>query len=204
VTRDWLRWHQDYESAGSSLARRLRVVQQHLRTALDAASGDVISMCAGDGRDLLPVLAEHPTVRALLVELHPALAQRARDTAAELGLAGVTVRTADAGTPDPYADFGPAAVLLACGVFGNITAADAERTIAALPAFLTDGGIVIWTRGRGEAGPDPSERIRELFGAYGFTELAFTRPDDARFRVGMHRLDHRRPVRLGERLFTFV
>jgi hypothetical protein len=196
VTKDWLGWHQDYDSAGSSLARRLVVVRNYLERALTEAPAEpdghrrLISMCAGDGRDLLPVLAKHDRgrlVRAVLAELDPELSRRARVTAAELGLNEVDVRTGDAGLPDTYLDAAPAHVVMVCGVFGNISAAHVRRTVAALPALLVEGGMVIWTRGRGDD-TDPSTAIRDQFHKHGFEERAFARPADARFRVGMHQL----------------
>jgi hypothetical protein len=217
MTRDWLEWHEQYDSRGSALARRLDVVQEELRRALTGGPAEpdgsrrLISMCAGAGRDVLPVLADHragAAVRALLVELDPTLADHARDTAVRLGLTAVSVRTADAGTLDPYRDFVPAHVLLACGVFGNVPVADAERTIAAMPALLADGGIVIWTRGQFDDGPDPSLHLRGCFLDTGFTEVSFVRPDDAHFRVGVHRLSSRPESALPSgpdaRLFSFV
>jgi hypothetical protein len=215
VAADWVRWHGDYEAPHSSLARRLAVVRQCLRRALGEAPRDpaggrrLISVCAGDGRDVLPVLAEHPAgrhVRALLVELDPELSERARDTAAALGLDGVEVRTADAGRTDTYRDAGRAHVLLACGVFGNITVDDMRATVAALPGLLVPGGIAIWTRGRGHDVDDRSGEVRVRFAEHGFIELSFTRPDDACFRVGMSRLTAGRRAGLesGTRLFAFV
>jgi hypothetical protein len=215
--RDWLEWHEQYDSPDSPLAHRLRVVQRDLRQALIDAPRDgdgiarLVSMCAGEGRDVLPVLAEHhggAAVHALLVELNPALSDRARDTATRLGLPAVSVCTADAGPVDPYLSFVPISVLLACGVFGNTTVEDAERTILAMPDLLADGGIVIWTRGRGDDGSDPSLHLRTRFADAGFSEVSFASPEDDRFRVGVHRLG-RRPGRLaslepGERLFSFV
>ena len=158
---------------------------------------------------MLPVLATHDAgnrVRALLVEIDPRLAERARDAAAELGLSRVEVRTADAGITDPYLDFAPAQLVLTCGVFGNITRADVRGTLAALPGLLTPGGVVIWTRGRPEDAADPSERIRTWFAAEGFTELAFTAAGDATFRVGMHQLTAQPATAPapGSRLFSFV
>lgn len=211
--KDWVAWHRDYEDPSSSLARRLQVVRNELRAALTgarSAGGELrlISICAGDGRDVLPLLAEGGRdVRALLVELDPMLCSRARSTAAQLGLTGVEIRTGDAGVIDAYPDFTPAHVVLACGVFGNITLQDARQTVAALPSLLADDGIVVWTRGRNDDGPDPSTAIRELFTAHGFTEVGFTAPDDARFRVGTHRLDVRPthvPVQPALRMFTFI
>ncbi|GID32968.1 hypothetical protein C8E87_1529 [Paractinoplanes brasiliensis] len=188
-----MRWHDEYDIPGSSLARRLEVVRGFLRPLLDRPRR-VISMCAGDGRDVLPLLPSGS--RAVLVEWDPALADRARQSAPS----GVTVVTGDAGITDPYASVAPAEVLLACGVFGNIPYADTCRTIEALPTLLTPGGTVVWTR----AGSGAAE-VRDAFARSGFEELAFSEPADARFRVGLHRL--RRPAKpfaAGVRLFTFV
>ncbi|MEV4141237.1 class I SAM-dependent methyltransferase family protein [Dactylosporangium sp. NPDC049742] len=206
MSKDWVEWHEFYTTPGSPLGRRLEVVRRDLRRALSAAPGEpggtrrIISICAGDGRDVLPVIAEHDRrVSALLVELDPTLAARARETADDLLLSDVDVRMADAGDARTYAGVQPAHILLTCGVFGNVDAADARRTVAALPALLVPGGIAIWTR----AG-DASLELRSLFAEHGFTELSFTAPDDAPFRVGMHRLAG--PVRPGPltgRLFTF-
>ncbi|MFC4109257.1 class I SAM-dependent methyltransferase [Micromonospora zhanjiangensis] len=217
MTKDWLRWHQDYESPHSSLARRLHVVQHELRWALTEGPHDahdvrrLISMCAGDGRDVLPVLAEHDggrSVQALLIEVDPTLSQRARMAAATLGLPGVEVRTADAGATDTYSGVHPAHVVLACGVFGNITFDDVRRTIAMLRALLLADGIVIWTRGRTDDGRDPSHDVRTCFAEHGFSEMSFTSPADAKFRVGMHRLTAQPvpvpPVPPGTRMFSFI
>ncbi|WP_306214759.1 class I SAM-dependent methyltransferase [Actinoplanes sp. RD1] len=198
---DWVRWHDEYADPDSSLSRRRVVVQRFLRRVLDSAASDgevrLISMCAGDGRDVLPVLASHPRggrVRAVLVELDPELSGRARAAAGP----GVEVRTADAGLAESYRGLAPAHVVLACGVFGNISAADVETTVAALPALLMPGGHVIWTRGRGAGDVDPSQGVRDVFDRHGFEELAFVAPQDARFRVGLSRLV------LPPRLFRFA
>ena len=216
MTRDWVRWHSAYDDGTSALSRRLEVVRRDLRRALAEAPADhdgtqrVVSMCAGDGRDILPVLAEQDDphrIRALLVELDPTLSGRARSTARDLRLKGVEVRTTDAGTIDAYPEGVPAHIVLACGVFGNISFADARRTIDALPSLMTAGGFVIWTRGTKD-GLDPSIGIRESLRTSGFHEVSFTAPAHDGFRVGMSRLEaepdaRRRPHR-GTRLFTFV
>ena len=129
--RDWHAWHQEYDDPASSLSRRLEVVRHEVGRALSwletegVANPHVVSMCAGDGRDLLPVLAGgHPTATATLVELDPELAARAREDAETLGLRGIDVRTADAGAADSYRDAVPADLLMACGVFGNVHEGD--------------------------------------------------------------------------------
>jgi len=65
VKRDWRAWHDDYDDPQSPLARRWRVVQARVAALLDAAPPGplrVISMCAGQGRDLIGVLNTHPLV----------------------------------------------------------------------------------------------------------------------------------------------
>ena len=74
VDTDWVEWHRGYDSPTSPLSRRLEVVRRDLRRALGTSPSEpggtrrLVSICAGDGRDVLPVIAEHDRrVRALLV-----------------------------------------------------------------------------------------------------------------------------------------
>lgn len=189
--RNWVRWHDPYDDPESSLHRRLLLVQQRIREFLDAAPAGplrVLSMCAGQGRDLLGVLPTHPRaadVRAVLVELDPDNAARARETARSAGLDGITVLTADAGTTTVYRDIVPVHLALVCGVFGNISDADIHHTITQLPTLCAPGATVIWTRHREP--PDLTPTIRTWFTDAGFTELTFT-PLENRISVATHRL----------------
>lgn len=176
--RDWLAWHADYEYPASSLSARLRQVRLHLSRAIDGAPAGpvrVLSLCAGQGRDVLGVLPGHPRrddVSAVLVEFDPRNAGLARQAASDAGLAQVEVREADAGQVASFAEALPADVLLLCGIFGNISDADIERTVAAAPALCRGtGSTVIWTRHRRP--PDLTPRVREWFTASGFTEIDF-------------------------------
>jgi hypothetical protein len=205
--KDWVTWHQAYDEADSSLAQRLRVVRDRIRDALDAApSGPVrvVSMCAGQGRDLLGVLADHPRradVSARLVELDPRNAQVASATAAATGVA-VDVVVADAGLTDSYAGAVPADLVLACGVFGNITDEDVARTVSFLPQFCASNATVVWTRARWA--PDLVPTICGWLADTGFSELYVSDPAKP-FGVGVHRyLGEPAPLLAGERLFTFV
>lgn len=210
MSRDWHAWHAHYDDPASSLSRRLETVRASLRTLLLTAPGPVrlVSLCAGDGRDTLPVLASTGAdVAGVLVEIDPELAARARAAAPP----GIEVRTADAGTTASYADACPADVFLACGVLGNVTDADIARTVAALPSLLSSGGHVVWTRGSvvpqdptTYAG-DPADLVRSLFADAGFEEVSFVRPDDASYRVGVHRWPGPDGVPApDQRLFDFV
>ncbi len=190
---DWQEWHKPYDDPSSNLARRLAVVQQRLREALDARDGPVrlISMCAGQGRDVIPVLAAHQRGRddvdALLVELDPRNADAAEASAREARLTRVRVLRGDAAATANYADAVPADVILACGIFGNITDDDIKRTVEALPMFAAPSATVIWTRGRWRDN-DPTPKIRHWFEDAGFEELSFDAPDDTPYSVGVNHL----------------
>lgn len=205
--RDWAAWHLGYDDPDSFLARRLAVVWARIRDVLDAAPPGpirVVSMCAGQGRDLFGVLADHPRaadVRARLVELDPRNATVARSVIAN-GDGRIEVIQGDAGLTDNYVGAVPADLVLACGVFGNVTDADIARTISFLPQFVTERGAVIWTRHRGE--PDLVPAINGWFAEHQF-DLVWLSRKDAGFGVGLHRrAGAPEPLRRGERLFTFV
>ena len=206
--RDWVEWHRDYDDPGSLLSRRGELVQGHLRAELDRApAGDVrlVSLCAGQGRDVIGALTGHPRrdeVRARLVELderNVALARRAAQTA---GLAGVEVLQGDAGVTDACAGGVPARVVVACGIFGNISDSDIRVTVAALPSLCAPDALVLWTRHR--VPPDLTPAIRSWFREAGFREEAFDTSDDGFMSVGAHRLmGEPAALALGQRLFTF-
>lgn len=216
MTRDWHEWHREYDDPASSLSERLAVVRSRLSSLLAAAApGPVrlLGLCSGDGRDTLPVVAESGVeVTAVLVELDAELASAARGSAAALGLGGVDVRTADAGDTSCAVDAVPADVVMACGIFGNITDDDIARTVATLPTLLAPGGAVIWTRGhrvphdpsRWEG--DPADHVRSRFADAGFDEIDFVRPERHSFRVGVHRWPgpSSSSYRRGVRMFEFV
>ena len=174
--RDWQQWHRSYEDPSSSLSRRLAVVRRHVSDVLDASRGyplRVLSLCAGDGRDLLPVLAKRapPIEFAVLVERDPVIAETARRTGAERRIEGLSVITGDAGDPEQFAEAYPVDLLLLCGIFGNVSEQDIKTTVSATPGLLRDDGTVIWTRGSTEPALRPS--IRHLFDEAGLQEMAF-------------------------------
>jgi hypothetical protein len=212
---DWARWQRLYEVPGGALAQRLAIVQRLVRGVLAERGCDglrVVSICAGQGRDLLPILAEHPrgrTIAARLVELDPTNTAEASRAARAAGLERVEVVTGDAALTDAYVGAVPADLVLACGVFGNVPDDDLRRTVAALPQLCARDATVIWTRHRRP--PDVTPTVRGWFAEAGFVELGFesTDPDPpapwAVQGVGAPRWP-RDPVPLdpGRRLFTFA
>jgi hypothetical protein len=208
--RDYEAWHRQYDDPTSALARRLAIVQRRLAERLSAApSGAVrlISICAGQGRDVFGVLPDHPRrgdVSAALVELDHRNVEVARASAARTGLTPMEVLDGDAAVSDIYAPFVPADIVLACGIFGNISDHDLERTVRNLSMLCQTGASVIWTRHRNE--PDLTPRIRSWFAESGFEELSFDAVDnESKSGVGTVRLAGAPlPFQTGFRFFTFT
>ena len=205
----WAQWHEPYDDPTSYLSNRLAEVQRQTAQVLDTcAEGpvQVLSICAGQGRDLIGVLATHPRaadVRARLIELDESNAAFARESAARLGLDNVEVVVGDASVTDLYAGAVPADLVMVCGVFGNITERDIARTVSYLPSLCRRGARVVWTRHR--KAPDVTPSLRASFVRVGFVEEQFAAPEEFEFTVGTHRLEAE-PGRFspGRRLFTFV
>ncbi len=205
----WRNWHQAYDDPTAPLSRRLAVVRGRIRDALDASRPGpirVISMCAGDGRDLLGVLNDHPRcsdVSARLIELDPALAARARAAALERRLSQVDVVQGDASSTSAYLGAVPADVLLVCGVFGNISDGDVHRTIAELPRLAAADAVVIWTRH--PRPPDRTPTIRRWFVEVGFDEIGFDVGAGSSFAIGTNRFRGAPlPIHPDLRLFRFL
>jgi len=207
VARDWVDWHRAYDDTASALSRRLAVISRMIRDVLDSAPpGDirVVSLCAGDGRDLIGAATGHPRaadLEGVLVELDAQLA-----ATAAVGVASVsnrvTVLNGDAGVTAGFRAALPVDLLLLCGIFGNLSDEDVRTTIAAVPAMTRAGATVIWTRHRRE--PDLTPSIRRWFDDAGCTSMELVSPGAGGFAIGAER---RRDVPasglLPDRLFSF-
>ncbi|MFF0154315.1 class I SAM-dependent methyltransferase family protein [Micromonospora sp. NPDC005203] len=206
---DWHDWHLPYDDDTSPLSRRLRLVQQHIDDWLDQrsdASLRVVSVCAGQGRDLIGALASRSDadrVGAELIEYDPRNVAAARVGVAAAKLTGFTVTEADAGDFAAYRTAVPADLVVLAGVLGNISDEDVRATVDALPRLCASDATVIWTRTR--RAPDLTPAIRGWFAAAGFAEEAFHAPSDVLFSVGVHRF-HGAPRQAppSGRIFTFA
>ena len=151
--RIWSDWpdsaykHQHYRD-------RLKTVQDHLSECLDNAHEGplrIISICAGDGRDIIDVLHSHHRrndVTAWLVELNAYSVDAGQRRATAAGLAGiVNFLHCDATTFAAYKEIYPADIVLLCGVWGHVPATDRQMFAGALAALCRPGAMVVWTRG---------------------------------------------------------
>ena len=188
---DWFDWHRRYDSI-DGYQQRLALVQKRIADHLDAAPPGpitLLSICAGQGRDVSGVLARHPRrddVRGLLVDLDPRNTARAIADLDEVGATGVVVETSDAALASVYRDVVPADIVLACGIFGNVSDADVQACVKSLSMLCAPGATVVWTRHRGE--PDLTPTIRTWFEEAGFDEIGFDGVPDGPQSVGANRL----------------
>src|SRR5215475_2953214 len=125
---DWATWHDLYE-VSTPLKERLLAVREQIAAAAAKVTGQslhLVSICAGDGRDVIGTFAAADArhdVHATLIESHPALVARGQAAVAQLGLARrLTFRCADATQSSTYVDLRPAHLIVLSGVFGNLTA----------------------------------------------------------------------------------
>jgi hypothetical protein len=183
--RVYLAWHDQYDDPGSSLSRRLSlVVRDVLRAELDARSGPVraLSLCAGDGRDVLEVLAEREDaarVSVTMVEVLPGW-WNAREV--------------------------PPRTSLPAWRWLPLTPA-ARRPTRGSPR-CGPGATLVWSRGRSREGADDFVLpVRNALSAVGFTEVSIRSFDveDDHTALGVVRFDGS-PVPLGrpETWFTLV
>jgi hypothetical protein len=205
--RNWDTWHQRYDDPASSQARRLGAVVSLLVAALDQAPPGpirVLSLCAGEARDLQRALTDHPRsldVIGLVVEADPALTRRAATNLAPLG-PGLVALCGDAGDPATFGPALPADVLLLCGIFGNVAVADIATTVDAVPTLCRPGSQVLWTRHR--LHPDITPWIRQRFHDAGCPALSLLTSGPGGYAVGRQRVTSAMPGPPPALLFTFT
>ncbi|ROO86660.1 hypothetical protein EDD29_4237 [Actinocorallia herbida] len=205
--RSWYRWHAPYDEIGSAQTDRLDAVQELIAEALDAAPPGplkAVSVCAGQARDLLPMLITHPRgrdVAARMIELEPLNASFLHGALGSTDLEHVEVLVADAGLTDAYVGAVPADLVLISGPFAHIGRTDTLRTIRMLPRLCAPHAAVIWST-HGQALTDLS-LVLDAFTTAGFTGASRT-PDANAFAAGTHRLTVPPPAFTpGARMFTF-
>lgn len=208
VLRDYVQWLHRYDDPDSALSWRLRTVQQWLRDELDARPGpvDIVSVCAGDGRDVIDVLrtrSDADRVTVVLLESHPEVADLARQRACDAGLDQIEVRTCDAADTGSYVGAVPADIVLLVGLLGNMSHDDVSTTIAATAQMCRPGASLIWSRGRDL--DDINDRVRREFADAGFIERHYAASERrTRPAVGVMRYDGPAlPLDPGRYLFTF-
>ena len=200
--RDYVAWHDAYRDPASELSVRLRHVQQVISAEFDVRPGTVrvMSSCAGQGHDVLGVLAARPElynrVRGTLLEINPVNAAIARERITSLGV-DLRVVEDDASVSDAYVGAVPADLVLLVGILGNVSVEDTRRLVAVAP---------VRRQQIDDKKARPGAEIRHWFSRAGFTELAYEEGmEGTSMRMGVHRWEGATPpLRRGVKLFTFL
>ena len=194
MSKDWFAWHDNYRTR-PRMRQRLQLVQDYILMYLDRCppgSIRIVSVCAGDGRDLIGTLFDHPRARdvqARLIELDPRLVECGRTAAQSAGLGEqLEFVEGDATQSSAYKRAVPADLVLVCGVFGNV-ADDTElhRLIHGFRFFCKKGACLIWTRDLFVDGENHLAQVRELLSKSAFEEVSFKMTAVGNMGVGTHR-----------------
>jgi hypothetical protein len=173
--------------------QRLVAVQNHLAECLDSAPEGpvrILSMCAGDGRDVVGVLSSHrrrPDATAWLVELNRQSVTVGALLATRSGLIdNVRFLNEDATTYATYRGIAPADVVLVCGVWGHVPADEKRRLAQAMGSLCKPGGRVIWTRGVSK-GMSRLHEVEALFAGPHWEKVRAGFTPDQTWAVATHR-----------------
>jgi amino acid adenylation domain-containing protein len=209
---DWNEWYQQYDSFPSLQARLRIVCEQIIATLNDCPPGpiQIVSVCAGDGRDVISAVQGHPRrkdVTALLLDNHAESIVRGKAAAEQAGLERrLRFIEADAALAGNYAGAVPADLVLLSGFLGHLRHEDVPRLINSLPMLCKRGAWTIWNRHLVlNYGREQVPVIRELFRQARFEEIYFetTAPDG--FAVGRGRFAGRvKALDPGRVMFEFV
>jgi len=206
----WSDWHDEYDDPDSELALRMRTVRKHVAAVVEACPPGpvtVVSICAGQGREVIGALESHPRrddVRGRLVELDADNAAFATQWANEAHLEALEVVHGDASVGDAYAGLPRADLVVVSGLFGHVDDKDRVSTIAFLRQMLRSDGHVVWTSFLRNNGP--VEKMRRFFVEQSFDEVEteFLPGEEYRFTVTLSRYaGSEEPLQASTKLFTF-
>ncbi len=210
MSKDWFAWHDNYRTR-PRMRQRLQIVREYIATCLQELPPgkiSIVSVCAGDSRDLIGTLFDHPRasdVRARLVEIDPRLVEGGRTAATSSGLGEqLEFICGDATQSSVYQGVVPADLVLVCGVFGNVPEAEQQNLTRSLRFLCRKGGFIIWTRDLFEDGDRRLAVIRELLQESCFEEVSFRMTLTGNMGVGTHRyLGEALPLPEDRQLFEF-
>ncbi len=210
MSKDWFAWHDNYRTR-PRMRQRLQIVREYISTAINEfppGKITVVSVCAGDSRDLIGTLFNHPRasdVYGRLVEIDSRLVEGGRSAAASAGLDGqLEFICGDATLSSVYQGVVPADLVLVCGVFGNVPETELPRLIQSLQYLCKTNGLMIWTRDLLTDGENRLAVIRELLQSGAFEEVSFKMTPMGNMGVGMHRyLGAGLPLPDDDELFVF-
>ena len=188
---NWSDWYKDYESFPSLQARLQLVQAQIVATLNECPPGEIkiTSLCAGDGRDVIGALQNHPRrndVSARLLDDDLESINRGREMAEQAGL-GEQLRFVhdDATRAKNYLGAVPADLVLLSGFLGHLRHEDVPRLIKSLPMLCKKNGWAIWNRHLLiHQGREQVSAIRDFFRQTKFAEVFYETTGVGGFAVG--------------------
>lgn len=206
---NWSTWHDEYDDPDSELAARMLEVRRQVAAVVAGCPPGpvtVVSICGGQGREVIGALADHPRrgdVRGRLVELDEHNAGVARAAAGHARLDAFEVVHGDASVASSYDGLPPVDLVVISGLFGHLDDDDQQRVIAFLGRLCRPGGHLVWTfflRDEGRA-----DKLRRFFAEGDFDEVVFERlpGDEYSFSVALSRYAGEARAFDAERIFEF-
>ena len=126
MSKDWFEWHDNYRTR-PRMRHRLQIFREYISNYLNQfppGKITVISVCAGDSRDLIGSLFNHcrtSDVYGRLVEIDSRLVEAGRSAAESAGLAAPTEFICGYATLGSVSQgFVPLVFVLFCGCFLNL------------------------------------------------------------------------------------
>jgi hypothetical protein len=164
----------------------------------------VVSICSGQGRDILGVLRDHPRrddVFVPMIEQDRRNADFARESARETALTHATVVVGDAGDSRSYVGITRASLVIMVGFLTHISDDDLGRLVAFLPQVSAAHGVALWCGGSQHV--ELPARMRTLLARADFVPLAVACAGDPRWNIGIERFEGSpQTLDTGVRLFT--
>lgn len=207
---NWKDWHDNYELSNAMKVRLATVQALIAKTLAQRPPGpiSVASICAGDGRDLIPTIATSPRredIQGILLDVDEDLVRSGRSAIVAHGLESqLAFFRRDATQRRSYQDIGPSSVVVACGIFGNLLPKDEDLFVNVLAALCARNGQVVWTRNRCVSDGDTAiPRIQRLLRAKGFVERCVEHVPE--YVIACHEQE-REPTALpaADQLFSFT
>ena len=185
-------WHLNHNDMNSTPYKRNKDEQNLIKTCLNSIKNNVniISICSGQARDILPILAgkkDNNKINTYLIDTDLECLEYADNYAKENKIPNVHLINKNAGLRETYNDIPQADIIIICGVFGHLSLLDIKSTISFIKHLLNENGFVIWSRHKFDN--DISEDIKNIFKELNFNELAFVSPEDEPYTLGLHVVD---------------
>ena len=209
TVRDYVKWHDKYADPKSAMSSRLRMIQAILTEVLATNPQPLrlLSLCAGDARDILGVLGQRPQdvkrVTGRMIEIEPDLVAAARGRIALIG-SPLEIIEGDASDPQNLVGQIPAEIVLLIGVLGNISDEDDDYMAKIMASFCAPGAVLLWTRAHHET--ETLARIQGTLALSGFTDQRFWPVPNGTFGLGVARWPDQPapPLPMDRKLFTFI